>query len=103
MKIVIAAKTTAVSAAMAQHVASGRAPSATTLQDRVAQTVSFYLRKRSAVQVLVIATSLRHVPETRARAPLIDMYRMEMLAGPSQVSSARAANVPIGTCSVATR
>lgn len=99
----IAAKTTAVSAVTDQPVASGKAPYATTLQDRVAQTVNFSLRTRSAVQVPVIATSLRLVPETRVRAPLIDMYRMEMLAGPSQVSSARAANAPIGTCSVATR
>lgn len=96
------ARTTAVSAAMDQPVASGRAPYATTLRDRVARTVSFSQQTRSAGQVPVLAISLKHVLEIRAHVPLIDMYLMEMLAGRSQVYSARAANVPIGTCSVET-
>lgn len=88
---------------MDQPVASGKAPYAMTLQDRVAQTVSFCLRTRFAVQVPVIVTSPSHVLGTRARAPLTDIYRMEILAGENQVSFVQAANVPIGTCSVVTR
>jgi len=87
---------------MDQPVASGRAPYATTLQVRAAETASFSPQTPSAVQAPVLATSLKHVLETRAHVLLIDLYRMEMLAEPSQVSSARAANVQIGTCSVET-
>lgn len=90
---------TVANAVMVQPVAFGRAPYATTLQGRAARTANLSLQTWSAVQALAAVISLNTVLAARARVPPIDMYRMEMRAGPTQVSSVRVVSVPVGICS----